>query len=222
MHCYQITSGHTHVCDDCGFSLCNAAHAGVTLLLQACEQGDARAARKLLDTGASINVTRIDMEEYLSTTALIACVRAHNCHVDCIDVLLACGADPLARDSLREPGYSAIDRVHERIAWHHGYLRSPDLPSAHRLNAENSLSTFEVVLDRLMCGRPVWRRLRTLHLWTTLVRPACLAWRLRAAERTYAPDGEGYASVMRGPQAATYATWSTHGSTRKRKASVDK
>ena len=61
---------------------------------------------------------------------------------------------------------------------------------------------FEVGLDRLLRGRPVWRRLRTLYLWTTLVRPACLAWRLRAAERAYAPDGEGFASVMRGPQEA--------------------
>ena len=79
-----------------------------------------------------------------------------------------------------------------------GYLLREADTFARRAEAETTLRMFEVGLDRLLRGRPVWRRLRTLYLWTTLVRPACLAWRLRAAERAYAPDGEGFASVDKG------------------------
>ena len=102
-------------------------------------------------------------------------------------------------------GDSTIDRMHEKMTFYQGYLLREADTFAHRAEAETTLRMFEVGLDRLLRGRPVWRRLRTFYLWTTLVRPACLAWRLRAAERAYAPDGEGFASVIRGPQAAAYA-----------------
>ena len=210
VHCAESTSGRTHVCEDCGASLCDATDCfGVTLLMAACGKGDARAARNLLEAGASVDATRIDMGDDLGTTALMACIRGHRawrtCDIDCIDVLLRHGADPLLRDNLGDPGCSAIDRMHEKIAWYRGYLVRGPATSSHKAEAETTLSMLEVALDRLLRGRPVWRRLRAVYLWTTLVRPACLAWRLRAAERAYAPDGEGFASVMRGPQAVAYA-----------------
>ena len=128
VHCDEITPGHTHVCEGCGASLCDAADCfGVTLLMAACEKGDARAARNLLEAGASVDATRIDTGDDLGTTALMMCVRGHRAwhasDIDCIDVLLKHGADPLLRDKLGGLGGlgdSAIDRMHEKMTFYQG------------------------------------------------------------------------------------------------------
>ena len=66
--------------------------------------------------------------------------------------------------------------MHEKMTFYQGYLLREADTFAHRAEAETTLRMFEVGLDRLLRGRPVWRCLRTLYLWMddarALVRPA--------------------------------------------------
>jgi len=194
---------------------------GVTALMTACEHGHHECAEELLRAGARVDMTRDDrwMTGDLGITALMSCAediyrgRAED-SVACMQLLLKWGATVSLVDY---EGRSALDYVETNLAL---LVQSPPPGYGQGIAPDdvrflNSLTAPDVVRHvriyreaaTLLRRWPTWKRLRTVYVWTARIRPACLAWKQRAAERAYAPGGCGFKSVLAGPQALAYGAW---------------
>jgi len=203
---------------DRGVSPDSADCFGVTALMTACEQGHRECAKELLRAGARVDMTRDDMGD-LGITALMSCAEMVEMEgvegrLACMQLLLRWGATVSLVDYA---GRSALDYVEQNLALlgqspPPGYWQGiePDVVLLlNRLAKPDVVRLVNIYREAATLLRrwPTWKRLHAVYVWTARIRPACLAWKQRAAERAYAPGGRGFRSVLAGPQALAYGAW---------------